>query len=507
MHRYTHNSLTRRRKSVKRVPYNFIFAVQKKFRDSKLGSQAFGSNLEEHRPIDKYCMQTTTLQLHAKIPFIGCLSYVAHLDIEINLKNILTIRNGEDPIYLNGWKRPALHNFLSAVRDRINQSVNLIPYKLKTSSYHQVDKICCRRLSDLLRVREKLLIYQITTLMTWLEVQIEILNTEKQFNRIADIQEKKKLILLNMHKERQNINRLLRLIEQKSVTSINTNKECYTQDLYLQEAMDLLLRQTFKNISSINDPQNSNFIKPLTKVEYFNLYFWLLKKNIDKNSIFYRKNIDTIKKIHKHYKPKQFVNSGLKTNKYDFSEASENMATETSKKSLQNQCNIIMNITTQTEPLVIPNEHEAQLARIEGSSSPSKHFPKTQILQDEERLLLDRLKEDLALELFEESKKGLSKKDASSNSIVSLLWLRCTQTDNIKEMQNFRSNRMKFDGQGNDDSIDNFIRYELCNVDLLWENLYAISVDVIQALVDELILQYITMLTKNIFNEPHKISC
>ncbi|XP_034109738.1 uncharacterized protein LOC117571625 [Drosophila albomicans] len=183
------------------------------------------------------------------------------------------------------------------------------------------------------------------------------------------------------------------------------------------------------------------------------------------------------------------------------------MATETSKKSLQNQCNIIMNITTQTEPFVIPNEHEAQLARVEGSSSPSKHFPKNQILQDEERLLLDRLKEDLALELFEESKKGLSKKDASSNSIVSLLWLRCTQTDNIKEMQNFRSNRMKFDGQGNDDSIDNFIRYELCNVDLLWENLYAISVDVIQALVDELILQHITILTKNIFNEPHKISC
>ncbi|XP_062134082.1 uncharacterized protein LOC133844199 [Drosophila sulfurigaster albostrigata] len=506
MNRYTHNSSSRRRKSVERVPYNFIFAVQKKFRDSKLGSQAFGSNLEEHRPIDNYCMQTTTLQLHAKIPFIGCLSYVAHLDIEINLKNILTIRNGEDPIYLNGWKRPALHNFLCALRDRINQSVDLITHKLKTSSYHQVDKICCRRLSDLLRVREKLLIYQITTLMTWLEVKIEKLNTEKQFNRIADIQEKKKILLLNMNKERQNIHRLLRLIDQKCVTP---TLEGSKQDLDLQEDIDLLLK-TFKNTSSINDSQNSNLMEhPMTKMEYFNLYFWLLKKKIDKNSLLYRKNIDAFKQINKHYKPKEFVNRELTTNKYDFSEASENMADETSTKSLpllQNQCNIINNIATHTEPLVIANQHEAQLTRVEESISPSKHCSKTQILQDEERLLLDRLKEDLALELFEECKKGLSRQDASSNSIVSLLWLRCTQTDIINEMQNFPSNRMKFD-QGNDDPIDKFIRYELCNVDLRWENLYAISVDVIQALVDELILQHITILTKNIFNEPHKISC
>lgn len=114
-------------------------------------------------------------------------------------------------------------------------------------------------------------------------------------------------------------------------------------------------------------------------------------------------------------------------------------------------------------------------------------------------MIIERINKDISSELIEEHKKLLGQHD-TSNSINSSICSRYEQNNIFKNSPSFFSKRLesclKSYTRDNSDHIENVIIYELYNEDRCWDNMYALTGDVLEALTDELIIQHIKQVAK-----------
>ncbi|XP_034477930.1 uncharacterized protein LOC117784332 [Drosophila innubila] len=405
-----------------------------------------------------------------------------------------------------------------------------------------VDETHCKSLIDLLRLREKTLVDRTITLIFWFEVQMERLKSENLLMHISEIRKKQESLLLNMYKERQYINRLLLRYKQNGHRFPIENEmlclQSYNGDKFSLFPHDVRKEQRINFLSNTNYWQynvlQSNLMdRSVGNIEFYNLCLWLKKRKIHKESIqrtIFPQNNDSFNyceaekdnavesESQKLEIPKCDSEEGGKTDVAVGSFSSHNthktinnsMETE---KSSEIRCNVIdvippcQNVKTQDKLCEIPNPPQTPLvARIKGlpianQLNVSQKLPCN--LNKEENFNIERLSEDISFELIQERTKRLGQDD-SMNILSSSRWLRCGQSNIFNISPNFLSKRLescsKSYTQGKPDHIEKVIIYELYNEDVHWENIYAITGDVLEKLTDELIMQHVKHVAKCIIS-------
>lgn len=428
--------------------------------------------------------------------------------------------------------------------------------KIKTAKRHLVrmkkeifasDETYSKSLINLLRLRKKILIDRTITLISWLEVQLEQVKSENHVLFISKIREKQESLLFNFHKERQYINRLLRRYKNKKVVLPSKKhsepKESdktvvlrgFQDDYYSCFPCDLRKEPKIKFLSITDYWKYKElyyfwwryvFNKHIGNIEYFNLCLWILNRVLHKDSIILKlfpQNYDIFNMIQRHWKTLKDNAIELEIhrfwkNKCDSQESGEtqivigsvssystqmgiNNLMETLKSSKNLNEFIPLSQDTETQDELGEIQNQPQLPRILGSEIPNKLSSPTHKTDFDKKnsSILERINEDVIFELLGERSKLLGQVD-SSNTLKSLSWLRTRHKKIFNNAPNFFLKRsqssLKWDCRNHCDHIEKIIIYQLYNEDVQWENMYAITGEVLEALVDELIIQHIKRIAK-----------